>query len=52
VSQDACSSATKQTIDTSAAMPQPTGLTQPGLGQDEDNSGQWFLVDVVKVGCD
>jgi hypothetical protein len=36
-----------QVIDVSAADPQPVGLQQPGLGKDRENSGQWFMVDVV-----
>jgi hypothetical protein len=36
-----------QTINISAADPQPQGLQQPGLGKDPEHSGQWFLLDVV-----
>jgi hypothetical protein len=36
-----------QTIDISAADPQPLGLQQPGLGKDPEHSGQWFLLDVL-----
>jgi hypothetical protein len=51
VTAQVCSSATKQTVDVSAAMPQPTGLTQPGLGQAASESGQWLLIDVTAVEC-
>ncbi len=51
ISIDACRAATKQTISTSAAMPQPMGLTQPGLGQPDDQSGQWLFLDVMSVTC-
>jgi hypothetical protein len=52
VSFTTCSSATKQTVDVGAAMPPPTGLSQPGLGQAAAESGQWLLVDVTKVACE
>lgn len=38
-----------RTVDISKAMPQPMGLSQPGLGQAPDHSGQWFLLDVTAV---
>lgn len=47
----ACSAATKQTVDISAALPAPAGLNQPGLGQAASESGQWLLIDVTKVEC-
>jgi hypothetical protein len=40
-----------RTVDVSAAMPQPTGLMQPGLGVDRGNSGQWVFIDVTAVAC-
>jgi hypothetical protein len=51
VSFSSCSSATKQTVDVSAAMPAPTDLQQPGLGQAAAESGQWLLIDVTEVTC-
>jgi hypothetical protein len=38
-----------RSVDISAANPQPTALSQPGLGTDPGNSGQWLLIDVVSV---
>jgi hypothetical protein len=38
-------------VDISAAMPQPTGLLQPGLMNDDAHSGQWLLIDVTSVQC-
>jgi hypothetical protein len=38
-------------VDVSTAQPQPTGLVQPGLGNDDANSGQWLYVDVTSVSC-
>jgi hypothetical protein len=38
-----------RSVDISAAMPQPAGLMQPGLGKDAANSGQWFLIDVKGI---
>jgi hypothetical protein len=29
----------------------PSGFTQPGLGESNDHSGQWFFTDVVSVAC-
>jgi len=52
VSASVCGSATKQTVDVSAAMPAPTMLMQPGLGQAAGESGQWLLIDVTKVECE
>jgi len=33
------------------AMPPPTGLMQPGLGNEDSQSGQWVYTDVVSVAC-
>jgi len=41
-----------RTIDTSGAMPAPSGLMQPGLGEAAQHSGQWFLLDVTNVACE
>ena len=40
-----------RTVDVAAASPAPPAaqLTQPGLGQTPDHSGQWWLIDVTKV---
>ncbi|HEY3500050.1 MAG TPA: hypothetical protein VGK73_35415 [Polyangiaceae bacterium] len=51
VSFAACSAATKQTTDVSAAMPAAASLNQPGLGQAASESGQWLLIDVTQVEC-
>jgi hypothetical protein len=40
-----------RTVDTAAAMPQPMGLTQPGLGNDTNQAGQWLFIDVTQVAC-
>ena len=45
-----------RSIDIAAAAPAPgatfpMGLSQPGLGETADHSGQWFLTDVVAVTC-
>ncbi len=39
-----------RTVDISGADPQPgNDLQQPGLGNDPQSSGQWWLIDVVNV---
>jgi hypothetical protein len=38
-----------QTVDIVGANPQPAALSQPGLGKASSASGQWLLIDVVKV---
>jgi hypothetical protein len=42
-----------RTQDISSAMPQPLPgeLVQPGLGNDVNNGGQWWLLDVTNVAC-
>jgi hypothetical protein len=36
-------------VDIVGANPQPAALSQPGLGKASSASGQWLLIDVVKV---
>jgi hypothetical protein len=42
-------------VDISAANPQPPsgpppgGLIQPGLGQSNDDAGEWLLIDVTAI---
>ena len=43
---------TQRTVDLSDAMPPPTNLDQPGLGNEPNQGGQWLLVDVTNVQCD
>jgi hypothetical protein len=38
-----------RSVDIAAANPQPAALSQPGLGKDITNAGQWLLIDVVNV---
>lgn len=38
-----------RSVNIAAAKPQPAALSQPGLGQDNGNAGQWLLIDVVNV---
>jgi hypothetical protein len=45
-----CFGKTRQ-VDLSSANPPPTGLVQPGLGNDDSNSGQWIFIDVTNVTC-
>jgi hypothetical protein len=36
-------------VSTTGADPLPTGLQQPGLGNNADNAGQWWFIDVKNI---
>jgi hypothetical protein len=38
-----------RSVDIAGADPMPAGLDQPGLGEQPDHSGQWFLIDVKDI---
>jgi len=38
-----------RSIDLTGASPMPMGLTQPGLGKADKDSGQWFFIDVKNI---
>jgi hypothetical protein len=39
-------------VNVSSVMPAPANLQQPGLGNTEDQAGQWLLIDVLSVSCE
>jgi hypothetical protein len=46
-----CANRTRSVSIPTTADPQPTNLTQPGLGVSNEEAGQWIFLDVTNVVC-